>query len=81
MAYDRIDPIGAERMDVLAARFMWLFAEANRNPKKQKKPFDGADFMPKWGTRRQEDDGTPHWQTLKQKAQMITWLFKQGDKD
>lgn len=80
MAYDRISPIGPDRLDVLMARFMWLYAESRRNPKKQRKPFDAHEFMPKWGAKRDSEDGEP-WQKLKMKAEMITWLFRNDGKE
>lgn len=45
-AYDRLSPIGAERMDWLIA--MLASVVANTAGKKGK-PFEAKDFVPKWG--------------------------------
>ena len=37
-----------QRLDFHFASANWLFANANRNTKKRKRPFNLADFLPKW---------------------------------
>lgn len=53
MAFDRLSPVGGERLDYLIARMMFFYAAANRNPKK---PFNFSleDFLPHWGKTESE---------------------------
>lgn len=76
MAYDRLDPIGPERQDVMLAQIAWLLAETNRNKKKQKKAFKVTDFLPDWGTGRKQKE--PAWKVMKDKMALLTALFNSG---
>lgn len=50
MAYDRIRPVDAgERLDILFAQAMALYANANR--KKGKQPYKVEKFLPPWWKR------------------------------
>lgn len=57
MAFDRIEPVGDRRLDVLAAMVMCLLANVNRNPKKRKKPYQVDEFLPPWAKDAPEQDG------------------------
>lgn len=75
MVYDSIEPIGARRLDVLAAMLMALLANVNRNPKKRRKPFKPDDFMPEWWRE-------PREQSLDQMLWMVNlWNTAFGGKD
>lgn len=45
MAYYQLEPFGEEPADVHAATIATLIANANRNSKKQPKPFRVQDFL------------------------------------
>lgn len=45
MAYEAIEPFAAERNDQDIAMLAALTANANRDPKKQSKPFELVDFL------------------------------------
>ncbi len=49
MAFYELEPFGAERGDLQAGIVAATVANANRDPKKQKRPFEAQDFMPKFG--------------------------------
>lgn len=54
MAYERRNgPIGYTRSDFNAALIAATFANAFRDTKKKKTPFDAGDFMPEWGKEEQ----------------------------
>ena len=58
MAFDGIEPLADRRLDVLLAMFMALFANANRDRKKQRRAFKIEDFLPQWDKpERQEQSG------------------------
>lgn len=42
------EPWGDARQDILTAMQMALLANVNRNPKKRRKAFSLADFLPDW---------------------------------
>lgn len=46
MAYAAIEPFGEERADLRAGIIAATIANANRDPKKQPKPFQPEAFMP-----------------------------------
>lgn len=58
-----------ERLDLLISRSDWLFANANRNPKKQKRPFKMDNFMPQWDKPPKK---AADWKDLHQKMMMAT---------
>lgn len=57
MAFYTLEPWGTEVEDLRAGIVASTIANANRDPKKQRKPFKPQDFMPKWDT--QSDTQTP----------------------
>lgn len=69
MVYYERDPFGNERADFHAAQAAWATFEVNRNHKKQKKPFQVKDFMPKFDQRH-----TGPQQTIQQQ-QMIAKMY------
>lgn len=46
MAYYRLEPWGCEVEDLRAGIIASTIANANRDPKKQRKPFQPSDFIP-----------------------------------
>jgi hypothetical protein len=72
-------PAGEERADWRAGLIASTIANANRDPKKRKEPFEPTEFMPKWGdgdaeTRGHGDTGTGRGQTVEQQAGMARML-------
>jgi hypothetical protein len=47
-AYDRLDPIGAWRGDLLAGIVAATIANVHRDPKQRRDPYTANDFMPVW---------------------------------
>ena len=47
LAYYSIEPFGERRADWRMASIMALIANANRDPKKRRRPFRPDDFLPK----------------------------------
>lgn len=45
-AYFAVEPFGAERADLRAGIVAATVANANRDPKKRREPFQPSDFMP-----------------------------------
>lgn len=62
-----------ERIDSGFARSNWLFAEANRNRKKRKRPFQVSDFMPAYGgkSRRRRKSPEELWKHMETVAMMM----------
>lgn len=54
MAYEAVEPFAAERNDQDIAMLAALTANANRDPKKQSKPFEIVDFL-LFKEKREED--------------------------
>jgi hypothetical protein len=48
MIFDKHEPIGDARMDVLFALSDSILANVNRNPAVRKEPFSISDFIPDW---------------------------------
>lgn len=48
MAFYSLEPWGTEVEDLRAAIIASTIANANRDPKKQRKPYKPRDFMPQW---------------------------------
>lgn len=46
MAYDRIEPIGAGRLNLALANLAAMTANINRDMDKRPEPFDVSDFVP-----------------------------------
>lgn len=67
-AYFRVEPFGEERADLRMAILAALIANANRDPKKRRKPYTPADFMPQFG-----DETEP--QDVAEKAKAIFAIF------
>jgi hypothetical protein len=74
IAYYRLEPFGETRADLRAAIVACTIANANRNPKKQRRPFKPADFMPEFGARPQQS-----WQSQLALIEMLNEVF--GGKD
>lgn len=54
MAYYQLEPFGQERDNLHAGIIASVFANANRDRKKQRKPFEVKDFMLKLGKPKNE---------------------------
>lgn len=50
MAYYNLEPFGEERGDLRSGIVASTIANANRDTRKQRKPFKPEDFMPKFET-------------------------------
>jgi len=61
MAFFRLEPWGTEVEDLRAGIVAATVANANRDPKKQRKPYRPQDFMPQWDRQRSEEQ-TPEEQ-------------------
>lgn len=60
MAYAEIEPFGEERADLRSGIIAATVANANRNPKKRRRPFKPIDFVPHFEERavvEAEDEG------------------------
>ena len=55
-AYYKIEPFGGLRDDLHAALVVAMIANVNRDPKKRKKPYSPADFMPDWWRNKQDPE-------------------------
>ncbi|HYF94418.1 MAG TPA: DUF4035 domain-containing protein [Symbiobacteriaceae bacterium] len=62
MAYYRMEPWGTEVDDARAGIVASTIANANRDPKRQRRPFSIHDFMLKWGTAGQPEEQSPEEQ-------------------
>ena len=72
IAYDRLSPIGPERIDIMLASFMALFANANKAKKHVR--FKINQFLPPWWKRH--DDSEPlDWRDLKDKVMAMHKAF------
>lgn len=78
MAYAQLEPFGEEREDLRAGIVASTIANANRDPKKRKKPFAPEDFIPDfagaWRRARQ-----PQWMRLLSLVETLNAGF--GGKD
>lgn len=70
IAYYELEPFGPERVDWNAAMVASVIANANRDPKKRKKPFTVNDFIFRIKDKSQPGD----WQTMKAKFQQAAAL-------
>jgi hypothetical protein len=75
MAYYDLEPFGEERADFRAAMLASLYANSQRDPKKQK-PFEMSDFMLFRDREAEEDESD----ALKSKAEMLNEMFGGIDK-
>lgn len=73
MAYYHVEPFGAERDNMHAGIVAATIANANRNPKKQRKAFSFADFILKFTVKKK----TP--EQMLQVVEMLNAAF--GGKD
>jgi len=55
MAFYEIEPFGDERGDLRMAILAALIANAHRDPKRRKRAYKPADFMPKFGRQSLEE--------------------------
>lgn len=69
IAYYSLEPFGEERADLRAAIVACVIANANRDPKKRRRAFKLADFMPQF------DQPKPDSQTLLQKVEMLNEML------
>lgn len=68
-------PAGEERADWRAGLVASTIANANRDPKRRKEPFEPTDFMPKWGEAGDKGQGSGiRGQTVEQQAGMAKML-------
>ncbi len=65
MAYYGLEPWGTEPADLRAGIVASTFANANRDPKRQRRPFTPQDFMPRWNRPQREG------QTAEEQRQII----------
>lgn len=54
MAFYQLEPFGPERGDLQAAIVASTVANASRDTKKRRNPFEPSEFMPKFGERPAE---------------------------
>ena len=74
MAFYQLEPFGPERGDLQAGIVASVVANANRDSKKQKKPFTPQDFMPEFeGPVLEKEGKTP--EQLRQKWEMVVAAF------
>lgn len=58
ITYYHLEPWGPERADLNAAMITSMLANIHRDPKRRREPYTPADFMPKFGERKEpEQDG------------------------
>ena len=81
MCYYEQEPWGEERADLRAGIIASTIANANRAPKKRKKPFTPTDFMPKMdrATRPAQDAAEPDANRLLHVVEQ--WNAALGGKD
>lgn len=70
MAYYTLEPFGVEREDLRAAIVASTIANANRDPKKKRQPYEPADFMPQF-----EEKKALSPEDLKAKVEVLNALF------
>ena len=77
MVYYELDPFGEERGDLRAGIVASTIANANRDPKKRRKAFTPADFMPKF-----EEKSKPgkDWKGQLSLVEMLNAAFGGADK-
>lgn len=81
LVYYRVEPFGAMRDDLHAALVACLIANANRDPKKRRKPFAPGEFIPDWWRERgREAEGPAHVAMLLAKMRMLSgWEDVDGE--
>jgi hypothetical protein len=67
LAYNTLEPIGAQRADLNAGIIASVIANVNRDARKRKEPFTAKDFMPEYD---REPGGEPVEKWRQQKAAM-----------
>lgn len=72
LAYYQVEPWGDVRGDLHAALVAAIIANANRDPKKRRKPYTPGEFMPDWWKGRGQPEGPAHVAQLLAKMQMLT---------
>ena len=70
MAFYRLEPFGEERADLRMAILAAVIANANRDPKQRKQPYEPKDFMPQFD--QPQDTETEPWEQQLALAHMIT---------
>lgn len=71
VAYYGLEPFGEERADLRMAVVASLIANANRDPKKRKRPFEPRDFMPQFGQETPE----PSPEMMLEKVKLLNAMF------
>ena len=72
LAYYQVEPFGGLRDDLHAALVASLIANANRDPKKRRKPFSPGEFIPDWWKGKEAAEGPAHVARLLAKMRMLT---------
>lgn len=75
MAFMRVEPLGAERLDYWMATLLAFLANMHRDPKKRRKPWRVRDFWPRWWRVSQRGD----WRAMKAMVEMLNAAM--GGKD
>lgn len=72
MAYAGLEPWGEERADLRMAIIASTIANANRDPKKRRKPFKPEDFLPKFDRSQREPQS---WQEQLKIVELLNVAF------
>ncbi len=76
MAYGQLEPFGEDRADLRAAIIAATVANANRDPKRQRRPFRVEDFMPRFGEEPLRQDT---WQSQLAMVEMLNVAYRGRD--
>jgi len=75
LAYQELEPFGEERADLRAGIISATVANTARDPKKRRKPFRPAEFMPEFGPKKEQS-----WQDQLSIVEMLNAAFGGEDK-
>lgn len=75
MAYGQLEPFGDERADLRSAIVAAVVANANRDPKRRRRPFKPRDFMPEFVPRVEAERGKQTWEQQLQIVEMFNIAF------
>lgn len=78
-AFYEMEPFGPERGDLQAGIVAATVANVNRDPKKQKKPYNAQDFMPKFGDGGREAKSPKSADDLRRKWETVVKALAQKD--
>ncbi len=76
MAFFTLEPWGCEVEDARAALIAATIANANRDPKKRRKPYSVSDFMPRYTTEPAEEPWEEQVAMLEQWQRAVNALRK-----